>query len=141
MSAFVQSGEAEAGGSVPVGRPVLVVEDNADLRVICKTILECRGYLALCAADGQEGYELARRHQPAVVLTDITMPVMDGREMAIRLRSDSTTAHIPIVAFSAAPVSERDRVAAGFAACVEKPFDPHRLVELLRDVIALRSAA
>jgi len=120
---------------------VLVVEDNADLRIICKAFLEHRGYEAICAADGREGLDLARRLRPDAVLTDIAMPVMDGKEVARRLRQDAVTRDIPIVAISAMSLSREDQERAGFAACLRKPVDPESLARTLRSAMAAEAVA
>ena len=120
---------------------VLVVEDNVDLRTICKAFLEHRGYEAICAADGREGVDLARRHLPDAVLTDLAMPVMDGWEVARRLRSDKTTCDIPVVAITAQSMEPEARERAGFAACLRKPVDPEMLVRTLRAAVAGSAAA
>lgn len=78
---------------------VLVVDDDHNLREMLALALEKHGYRAL-HADGSEGLELARREQPAVILLDLNMPHPDGAELSQRLRGDTRTAHIPIVAMS-----------------------------------------
>jgi two-component system, cell cycle response regulator DivK len=120
---------------------VLVVEDNADLRLICKAYLEHRGYEAICAANGREGVELARRRRPAAILTDLAMPVMDGWEVARQIHSDADTRNIPIVAITAMPISREDQERAGFAAYLRKPVDPETLVATLRAAVGEPVAA
>jgi len=120
---------------------VLVVEDNEDLRIICKAFLEHRGYAAICASDGREGIEMAKEHRPAVILTDLVMPVMDGWEVARRLGADAATRNIPVVAVSAIPVTREDQARAGFASYLRKPVHPDALVNTLRAALGEMNVA
>ena len=79
---------------------LLVVEDNADLRVFLEAILK-REYNVLLAENGKKGLEMARKYVPDFILTDVTMPVMDGITMVHYIKQDPNVAHIPIVILSA----------------------------------------
>jgi CheY-like chemotaxis protein len=80
---------------------VLLVEDDRDNRAIYRTILEHSGYLVIEAEDGETGVQLARQHRPALVLMDISIPVLDGWAATRILKSDPATAAIPIIALTA----------------------------------------
>lgn len=74
-----------------VARPmVLLVEDEADLAAIARTIILEMGFGLAVAADGNEGLDLARRYKPELVLTDALMPGMDGRELCRVIKDDPT---------------------------------------------------
>ena len=79
---------------------ILVVEDNADLRTFLKAILES-DYNIIMAVNGREGLIKARHEMPDFILTDVTMPVMDGITMIHQIKQDSNIAHIPIIILSA----------------------------------------
>lgn len=111
---------------------VLIVEDNQDNRVIYSALLEHHGYAVICAHDGVEGLECARRHKPDLVLMDLMMPVMDGWEATQHIRSEEELSGIPVVALTAhADVTERTWREAGFNAFLSKPIEPSRLVQEL----------
>lgn len=87
---------------------MLVVDDELDLRFLVRLALESRGHEVIEAADGEDALErLAEAAElPQVIVTDLHMPAMDGRELVARLRSDASTSSIPIVLWSARPDQE-----------------------------------
>ena len=87
---------------------VLVVDDEAPIRLLCRVNLEAEGMEVLEAGDGPTGLEAARRERPDVVLLDVMMPGPDGWRVAERLLEDSRTGEIPIIF-----LTERQREAAG----------------------------
>jgi CheY-like chemotaxis protein len=101
------------GSSVVV--KVLYIEDNDDDAYMLKMRLELLGnFEVLTAADGERGCEAAAAEQPDIILMDIEMPVVDGWQAARRLKGNSQTQDIPIIALSAhALVGERRRLPRG----------------------------
>lgn len=89
----------------------------------------------LLAANGEEGVEVARARIPDLILMDMTMPVMDGWTATRLLREDPTTRHIPILAFTAQPMTGRDRdpLSVGCDGVIAKPFDFKDVLEKIRD--------
>ncbi|MCO5165549.1 MAG: response regulator [Planctomycetes bacterium] len=87
-------------------------------------------WAVLVAGEGQEALELARRERPDLVLLDLSMPVLNGWEVARQLKSDPATAGIPLVACTAhAMAGDRERaLATGFDGYLAKPYRPHELV-------------
>jgi DNA-binding response OmpR family regulator len=121
-----------------VGARVLVVDDEAPIRLLCRVNLEAEGMEVLEAGDGPSGLEAARREQPDVVLLDVMMPGLDGWRVAEELLEDPQTSGIPIV-FLTARAELRDRARGldlGGLDYVTKPFNPVDLARLIRDVIA-----
>ena len=115
-------------------KTVLVVDDEPDQREIYRAVLRHAGYDVLEAADATAGMALARTSAPDLILLDIALPQVDGWEAARQLKSDPSTASIPICAISARvlPVDERGRVAhAGFECYLLKPIEPR---QVLREV-------
>jgi signal transduction histidine kinase/ActR/RegA family two-component response regulator len=80
------------------GIKVLIVDDNLDSNTSLSALFSISGYDVRCAADGNTGLELARSFRPAVILLDIGLPGFDGYEVARRLRLDSRTSHIRLIA-------------------------------------------
>jgi two-component system, cell cycle response regulator DivK len=102
---------------------VLVVEDNALNLKLVRDVLGHAGYRVLEAGDAERGIELARAETPDLILMDVQLPGIDGVEALRRLRADSETASIPVVALTALAMKEdRERfLGAGFDGYLEKP--------------------
>ena len=116
---------------------VLVIDDEAPIRLLCKVNLEAEGMAVLEAADGPTGLEEAREHRPDVVLLDVMMPGLDGWSVAEQLLEDERTSAIPIV-FLTARAEFRDRARGldiGGVDYVTKPFNPIDLGPLVLDLL------
>ena len=116
---------------------VLVVDDEAPIRLLCRVNLEAEGMEVVEAGDGATGLELARSESPDAVLLDVMMPGLDGWTVAERLLEGETTRDIPIV-FLTARADVRDRARGmdlGGLAYVTKPFNPVDLASLVRDLV------
>jgi DNA-binding response OmpR family regulator len=121
-----------------VSARVLVVDDEAPIRLLCRVNLEAEGMEVLEAPDGPSGLEAARRERPDVVLLDVMMPGLDGWRVAEELLEDPETGAIPIV-FLTARAELRDRARGldlGGLDYVTKPFNPIELAPLIREVIS-----
>jgi DNA-binding response OmpR family regulator len=122
---------------MPVPR-VLVIDDEAPIRLLCRVNLEAEGMEVLEAGDGPSGLEAARRETPDVVLLDVMMPGLDGWRVAEELLEDPRTSSIPIV-FLTARAELRDRARGldmGGLDYVTKPFNPVELAPLVRELLA-----
>jgi CheY-like chemotaxis protein len=104
---------------------VLVVDDESNMRFMIRMMLERAGYEVVEAAHGAAALERVKESRPDLVVTDLMMPVMSGRELVERLRADPGTASIPIVVVSANSSS----VATGADVVLGKPFEPFALLE------------
>lgn len=118
-------------------RTILLADDHEDNRLALLTVLQREGYGTLGAANGAEAVEVAREHLPDLILMDLAMPVMDGREAMRRLRAESRTARIPIVVLTAMALSvDRDRlVEEGFDGLLIKPCMPPHLIREVRKMV------
>lgn len=87
-----------------MGKPVMVVEDDPDLREILGSLLEEEGYTVVCAANGQEALQLLRDQgvRPCVILLDFMMPIMDGRRFREEQLQDPALRDIPVIVLTAA---------------------------------------
>jgi len=115
---------------------VLVVEDTPDVTRMIRLALH-HEFRVLAATDGLRGLELALKHQPTVIITDLMMPEIDGLELTRRLRTNPKTKHIPIVMLTARG-DVQDRVAGletGVNAYLSKPFSTKELVTTVRSLL------
>jgi DNA-binding response OmpR family regulator len=112
---------------------VLIIDDEAPIRLLCRVNLEAEGMEVSEAADGASGIEIARREQPDVILLDVMMPRLDGWEVADALLRDERTNEIPII-FLTARAEIRDRARGldiGGVEYITKPFNPLELAPLI----------
>jgi DNA-binding response OmpR family regulator len=117
---------------------VLVIDDEAPIRLLCRVNLEAEGMTVLEAANGPTGLDQARSEKPDVILLDVMMPGLDGWQVAERLLEDDETMGIPIV-FLTARAEFRDRARGldiGGIDYVTKPFNPLELAPLVRELLA-----
>ena len=120
---------------------LLIVEDNADLRTFLEAILK-KEYNVLLAENGKRGLELARYYVPDFILTDVTMPVMDGITMIHHIKQDNNIAHIPIIILSA-KASVEDQLKGfeeGIDGYLTKPFSATYLKGRIEAVINHRKS-
>jgi DNA-binding response OmpR family regulator len=116
---------------------VLVIDDEAPIRLLCRVNLEAEGMEVLEAADGPSGLDVAREETPDVVLLDVMMPGLDGWRVAEHLLEDDRTNGIPII-FLTARAEFRDRARGldiGGVDYVTKPFNPLELAPLVRQLL------
>ncbi len=112
---------------------ILVVEDDEPIRLAVRELLEAEGYQVVTACDGAEALGILARFVPSLVVTDLQMPNVDGRELCDRLRSDGRTCEIPVVVLTAA--HRVDAVAGRCDAVIRKPFDVDALLETIAQFI------
>lgn len=110
------------------GKKVLLVEDNEDNRTLFGVILRYHDFDVIEAADGESAVDMAREHQPDVILMDLGLPGIDGLEATERLKRDDRTADIPIVALTAFHNAEDDARGAGCSGFLTKPCPPDRVI-------------
>ncbi|MBA2475924.1 MAG: response regulator [Actinobacteria bacterium] len=116
---------------------VLVIDDEAPIRLLCRVNLEAEGMEVEEASGGELGLELARTESFDAIVLDVMMPGLDGWSVAERLADDPRTSAVPIL-FLTARVEIRDRVRALDLAGVDyvtKPFNPLALAGLVRDLL------
>jgi two-component system, cell cycle response regulator DivK len=118
-------------------KKILIIEDVAMNRDLLVQLLEDK-YELVEAADGREGLELVVRERPDLVLLDITLPEIDGWEVARRIRADESLARIPLVACTAhAMAGDAEKAyAAGCNGYLSKPVDEDELWRLVAQLLA-----
>jgi CheY-like chemotaxis protein len=118
---------------------VLVIEDDPDISLGIKTVLDRSGFEVAEANTGREGLRAFHAHQPDLVVLDIGLPEMDGYELAQRLRSVPGLADTPFVAVTgyAQDDDRRRALANGFTEHLAKPLTPDRVIECIKDFCPL----
>jgi len=116
------------------GERVLLVDDEPAMRSVCRLNLELEHFEVIEAVDGNEALSLALRERPDLILLDVMLPLMNGYDVAARLRDNPATSKIPVVFMTAlAGAEDRKRgYEAGGVGYVVKPFDPVYLGEGIR---------
>jgi signal transduction histidine kinase len=115
---------------------VLVVEDTPDVIRMIRLSLH-HDFRVMAAINGVQGLELARKHRPSIIVTDLMMPMMDGLELTQQLRKDPQLSHIPIVMLTARNEVESriSGLQAGVDAYLGKPFSTKELVSTVRSLV------
>ncbi len=123
--------------NIPYG-PLLVAEDIPNILELIQVTLSFKGYPVVTARNGQEALDLIKREKPALVITDILMPKLDGYALAHQLRSNPLTQHIPIIFLSATFVTPEDKAFAlrlGAVRFLEKPVDTEEFLLTVAEVL------
>ena len=117
---------------------LLIVEDDRDISRLLDAALTFRGYRVIVAHNGQEALEVIQIKRPAIVITDIMMPKLDGFGLVHRLRIHPETCDIPVVFITATYVAPEDREFAlniGATRFIQKPVDVEKFVGIVADVL------
>ena len=116
---------------------ILVVEDNAASMRLTTLMLQNSGHTVLCAVDAETGLTLARSGQPDLILMDIQLPGMNGLAATTLLKTDPTTAAIPIIALTAMLTKDDEKKAtlAGCDAYIAKPFRRQELNATIEELL------
>jgi DNA-binding response OmpR family regulator len=124
-------------GGVRLAR-VLVVDDDRVIQQLLEVNLELEGYEVKRAGNGDEALKLVRSFKPDIVLLDVMMPKLDGREVCRRIKGDPMTADIPVVFLSARAqdMDVNSGLELGASAYITKPFDPVDLLSTVEKVLA-----
>lgn len=118
--------------------PILIVEDIPHILELLEVTLKFKGYDVVTARNGDEALEYIASEQPALILTDILMPKLDGYALAQRVRSDPQTRHIPIIFVSATFITEEDKqfaLSLGAVRFLEKPIEASELLLTVAEVL------
>ena len=128
-------------GSEAAGKRILMVDDSKDILQVVSQRLKSWGYDVVTANSGEEGLRLAGEFVPDLILLDIMMPKMKGRDVCARLKADPKTKAIPVIFLTALGLA--DHVKAGLDLGAEdyivKPFEPEELRDRIRVCLLRRS--
>ena len=119
------------------GELVLIVEDNEKNRRLVRDVLQFKGYQTIETETGEEGVELARSRQPALVLMDIQLPGIDGITALKRLREDPTTRAMKVMAVTASAMTQdrQNILNAGFDGYQSKPINVKSFLEAVEAIL------
>jgi two-component system, cell cycle response regulator DivK len=120
---------------------ILYIEDNEDNLYMLSNRLTRRGYEVVSARNGEQGIAMAASEAPALILMDLSLPIIDGWEATRRLKAEALTRNIPVIALSAhAMAGDREKaIAAGCDEYDTKPVDLPRLLDKIAALLSRRS--
>ena len=120
-----------------MSKRILVVEDDFDTRYMLSLILKSEGYEVITAADGEGALAVLFDERPDLIITDISMPCLNGIELTRSLRDKAETASLPILAITAfGQTTILAALDAGASACVRKPVVMAEFLPMIKDLIA-----
>ena len=123
------------------GQPtILVVENEVSNRILIERVLSTRGYYCLTASNGREALEILDRERVDLILTDLSMPVLDGYRTMQLIRARPELANVPIVAVTAYALNDENEAAMqiGCNEYLTKPFKPRQLLEVVDRLLPQR---
>jgi CheY-like chemotaxis protein len=129
--------------NIPYG-PILVVEDVPTILELLEVTLRFKGYPVVTAPNGQAALEHIAEERPALVITDILMPKLDGFALVQKLRNDPLTSNIPIIFLSATYLTPEDKTFAmslGVSRFLEKPVDTEEFLLTVAEVLTAGPSA
>ena len=118
-------------------KKILVIDDEPELIKAVEIRLKSIGYVVALSYDGRAGIDKAKEIKPDLIILDLIMPIMDGYVVAMELKNDPETKHIPIIILTA---SQREDLKArcrelGVASFIIKPFDTSDLVNMVNKIL------
>lgn len=119
--------------------PILVVEDIPNVLELLEVTLRFQGYQVISAHNGQEALEILEKETPALIITDILMPKLDGFALVQELRSNPKTLSIPVIFLSATYVTPEDRqfaMSLGASRFIEKPIDTEDFLLTIAELLS-----
>jgi CheY-like chemotaxis protein len=116
---------------------VLVVDDYGNVRDVLATVLQNAGFAVRTAANGLEALLAAYQMRPAVIIMDVSMPVLDGIEATRLIKASEAMRHARVIAYTGDPGSAGSRIPALFAAVLQKPATPAAVLSTVRHVAGL----
>lgn len=137
VKGVVKNDMGARAGNAPKGAPtILIVEDNEDFRFYLKDNLRDR-YKIIEASDGKEGWKKVLSAQPQLVVSDISMPHMDGIQLCRKIRTDERTKQIPVILLTAmsGETIELEGLQTGATDYISKPFNFEVLLSKIRNVV------
>jgi CheY-like chemotaxis protein len=115
---------------------ILVVEDNADSRELLHFLLISKGYNVSTAVDGTEGLYRVKVEKPDLIITDLTMPNMDGAELTMNIRQEPEISSVPIFVYTSfGSESTESAIKAGVTKIFYKPVDLEKMIDSIDEIV------
>jgi CheY-like chemotaxis protein len=131
-----------SAGSISGTRPptILIVENEISNRILIEKVLSTRGYRCLSASNGREALDLLDREVVDLILTDLSMPVLDGYRTIQLIRARPGISQVPIIAVTAYALNDENEAAMqiGCNEYLTKPFKPRQLLEVVDRLLPQR---
>jgi CheY-like chemotaxis protein len=126
-------GKCDLRSTVTTPPQILIVEDDADTRDALWALLEKHGYSVALAANGADGLSRLRGGlRPSLILLDLMMPEKNGFQFRVEQVADPVLADIPVVIYSGNPEAKADGAVLGGVACLTKPIDVDKLLQVVK---------
>ncbi len=118
---------------------ILILDDDIDLLSIVKSLLRKKGFEVWAFADWNKAWENIKRNKPHLILLDVFLKGMDGMDVCKKLKSTSSTRHIPVIMFSSYPNIAATAIEEfGADEFIAKPFEVNDMVRKIRDVLSVK---
>src|SRR2546429_9472460 len=119
---------------------ILIIENEVSNRILIERVLSTRGYYCLSASNGREALEILDRERVDLILTDLSMPVLDGYRTTQLIRSRPALVNVPIVAVTAYALNDENEASLciGCNEYLTKPFKPRQLLEVVDRLLPQR---
>ncbi|HEX3559264.1 MAG TPA: response regulator [Pyrinomonadaceae bacterium] len=115
-------------------KTILVAEDEEDIRLLLRAVLEAEGYRVIEATTGRSAVSIAGDIRPQLILMDISLPLLDGLSATRQIKAEEALRDVPIVAISAYHAARRRAIQAGCADLIGKPLDFEELKRVVRQL-------
>lgn len=117
---------------------VVIADDEHPVRLILVAKLKAEGYAVTECRDGDEAYDAVVQHVPDLLITDFQMPSLSGLSLAIRLKAEAATAHLPVLMLSARghAISQEDLARTNIRHVLPKPFSAKQVLEQVREILS-----
>ena len=136
MLCFLALDNASEGSGL-MTRKILVIDDNPDTRDLTHLHLTTEGFVVVVASDGREGLYMAVAEQPDLIITDISMPELNGIELVKQLKTQPELNNVPILVLTAFGDAEMDQaIRAGAHRAMSKPVHLDSLMDEVRELLA-----
>jgi len=122
---------------MPLHNKILIADDDTEMLALLSSMLEAEGYEVIKAENGQEAVELARKELPALIMSDIHMPVMDGLAACKAIKADKVTKGIPIVMLTVeGSINEiQQAISYGAKTYITKPSSKAEILKVVKSII------
>ena len=120
-----------------MGKKILLVDDDPGVHLIVTPILTKQGYSVVSAKTGEQGLQLALNERPELIILDVIMPGIKGRELCAKIKAYQVLKEIPVVFLTAkdSPDEIQAELDAGAVAHLSKPIDPSRIIAVVKGAI------